>query len=108
MFVTRWKETAWKQLRCSARNSKLTMRVFRLYILNRSFVLDVSSRILTISGTRYNYCLVVDDVCLESLEKMHGGVVKLLRKDFLPLSQDEAREIGFIDDNRDSGIPAAF
>lgn len=32
------------------------------------------------SGTRYNYCLQVDDICLESLEHMASPVVKLVRK----------------------------
>lgn len=32
------------------------------------------------SGTLYNYCLQVDDICLKSLEHMASSVVKLVRK----------------------------
>ncbi|KAH6634679.1 hypothetical protein B0J18DRAFT_416893 [Chaetomium sp. MPI-SDFR-AT-0129] len=45
------------------------------------------------AGTRYNFCLVVDDICLESLEHMSDPVVKLVRKDWAPyepeLGEDE-------------------
>lgn len=33
-------------------------------------------------GTRYNFCLFVDDICLESVEHMDIPVVKLLAKHF--------------------------
>ncbi|EFR02317.1 hypothetical protein MGYG_05314 [Nannizzia gypsea CBS 118893] len=35
-----------------------------------------------IMGTRYNFCLFVDDICLESLEYMTFPVVKVLAKNF--------------------------
>lgn len=34
------------------------------------------------AGARYNYCLLVDEVCLESLDRMASPVVKLVRKHF--------------------------
>lgn len=34
------------------------------------------------AGTRYNYCLLVDEVCLESLDRIASPVVKLVKKDF--------------------------
>lgn len=43
------------------------------------------------AGTRYNYCLLVDEVCLESLDRMASPVVKLVRKDF---ADDEGRDGG--------------
>lgn len=33
-------------------------------------------------GPRYNFCLLVDEVCLESLDRMASPVVKLVEKDF--------------------------
>lgn len=33
-------------------------------------------------GTRYNYCLFVDDICLESVEHMRYPVVKILERQF--------------------------
>ncbi|EGE79970.1 hypothetical protein BDDG_02911 [Blastomyces dermatitidis ATCC 18188] len=33
-------------------------------------------------GARYNFCLFVDDICLESLNHMGLPVVKILRRDF--------------------------
>ncbi|KAG8165483.1 hypothetical protein KVR01_004035 [Diaporthe batatas] len=40
-------------------------------------------------GTRWNFCLVVDDVCLESLDEMSLPVVKILWKQWGPLGPDE-------------------
>lgn len=34
------------------------------------------------AGTGYNYCLLVDEVCLESLDRIASPVVKLVKKDF--------------------------
>ncbi|KAL1852843.1 hypothetical protein Daus18300_012006 [Diaporthe australafricana] len=34
------------------------------------------------AGTRYNYCLLIDGVCLESLDRMASPVVKLVKKNF--------------------------
>lgn len=31
-------------------------------------------------GTRYTHCLFVDDICLESLDRMIFPVVKIIRK----------------------------
>ncbi|KAI8960234.1 hypothetical protein F5Y11DRAFT_330589 [Daldinia sp. FL1419] len=68
---------------------------------------DSNSHHLT--STRYNYCLMVDDLCLESFDKMAGApFVKLLRKDFLPSSQDEARRIGLLDDSNSLNFPPGF
>jgi valyl-tRNA synthetase len=53
------------------------------------------------AGTRYNFCLLVDDICLESLEKMSGPVVKLVRKD---LALDEP-ELGVGEDGDDGDDP---
>ncbi|EFQ97702.1 hypothetical protein MGYG_00741 [Nannizzia gypsea CBS 118893] len=33
-------------------------------------------------GTRYNFCLFADDICLESIEHMKAPVIKLLARDF--------------------------
>lgn len=33
-------------------------------------------------GTRYNFCLFIDDICLESMEHMSNPVVKMLAKNF--------------------------
>ncbi|EFR02318.1 hypothetical protein MGYG_05315 [Nannizzia gypsea CBS 118893] len=33
-------------------------------------------------GTRYNFCLFVDDICLESLDHMRWPVIKVLAKNF--------------------------
>ncbi|KAL7621056.1 hypothetical protein AAE478_008368 [Parahypoxylon ruwenzoriense] len=61
------------------------------------------------SGARYNYCLVVDDLCLESLDKMPTGpVIKLLRKDFSPLSQDEGERTARIGEEEELGFPGTF
>lgn len=35
------------------------------------------------AGTRYNYCLLVDEVCLESLDRIASPVVKLVKKGFI-------------------------
>ena len=40
------------------------------------------------AGTRYNFCLLVDDICLESLEKMCNPVVKLVTKYWTAGEQD--------------------
>lgn len=40
-------------------------------------------------GTRWNFCLVVDDVCLESLDEMSLPVVKILWKQWGPLKPEE-------------------
>ncbi|KAH3911877.1 hypothetical protein HBH56_129790 [Parastagonospora nodorum] len=48
---------------------------------------------LSYAGPRYNFCFLVDDICLESLEKMALPVVKLVSRDWAPESeQDEAEE----------------
>lgn len=44
-------------------------------------------------GTRYNYCLFVDDICLESLEHMMEPVLKLLERQWGHL---EPAERGYI------------
>ena len=41
------------------------------------------------AGLRYNYCIVVDDICLESVERMFRPVVKLVNKDWTPYHPDE-------------------
>ncbi|KAL2004628.1 hypothetical protein VTN00DRAFT_3364 [Thermoascus crustaceus] len=40
-------------------------------------------------GARYNFCLFVDNICLESLEKMRRPVVKLLWKQWGPREPNE-------------------
>lgn len=46
-----------------------------------------------VAGPRYNYCFLVDDVCLESLQKMASPVVKLINSHWTPDSeQDEPEE----------------
>jgi hypothetical protein len=40
------------------------------------------------AGTRYNFCLLVDDICLESLDKMCNPVVKLVTKYWTAGEQD--------------------
>ncbi|KAI1483479.1 hypothetical protein F4774DRAFT_367708 [Daldinia eschscholtzii] len=62
------------------------------------------------SGARYNFCLVVDDLCLESLDKgAIAPVIKILQKDFSPWTEEEAREMGFIGEvDGDSELPAGF
>jgi hypothetical protein len=48
---------------------------------------------LSHAGSRYNFCWLIDDICLESLEKMTSPVVKLVSRDWAPDSeQDEAEE----------------
>jgi hypothetical protein len=42
---------------------------------------------LSHAGTRYNFCWMVDDICLESLEKMSSPVVKLVNRDWAPDSE---------------------
>ncbi|KAH7317109.1 hypothetical protein B0I35DRAFT_479884 [Stachybotrys elegans] len=44
------------------------------------------------AGPRYNFCFLVDDICLESLEKMDNPVVKLVSRDWTPDSQDDEPE----------------
>lgn len=46
------------------------------------------------AGTRYNFCLLVDDVCLESLAKMSSPVVKLVKKHWVPDEQDLGEKEG--------------
>ncbi|KAK2590533.1 hypothetical protein QQS21_011783 [Conoideocrella luteorostrata] len=51
------------------------------------------------SGARYNFFLVVDDICLESLDQACGGVVKFVQvghgdEDVESLSADEIEEMG--------------
>ncbi|KAK1763087.1 hypothetical protein QBC33DRAFT_550320 [Phialemonium atrogriseum] len=46
------------------------------------------------AGTRYNFCLLVDNVCLESLAKMPSPVVKLVEKRWVPDVQDLGKEEG--------------
>ncbi|KAK3295593.1 uncharacterized protein B0H64DRAFT_395717 [Chaetomium fimeti] len=41
------------------------------------------------AGLRYNYCLVVDDLCLESVERMRSPVLKLVDKGWKPYDPDE-------------------
>ncbi|KAG4222080.1 hypothetical protein PC116_g29445 [Phytophthora cactorum] len=61
------------------------------------------------SGARYNFCLVVDDLSLESLERRAiAPVIKILQKDFSPWTEEEAKEMGFIGEDGDSGLPAGF
>jgi hypothetical protein len=51
------------------------------------------NRHLSHAGSRYNFCWIVDDICLESLGKMTLPVVKLVKRDWAPESeQDEAEE----------------
>jgi hypothetical protein len=48
---------------------------------------------LSQAGARYNFCFLIDDICLESLEKMDNPVVKLVNRNWTPESeQDEAEE----------------
>ncbi|KNG44684.1 hypothetical protein DDE82_008795 [Stemphylium lycopersici] len=48
---------------------------------------------LSYAGTRYNFCWMVDDICLESLEKMTLPVVKLVEGGWAPENeQDEEAE----------------
>jgi hypothetical protein len=45
------------------------------------------------AGPRYNFCILIDDICLESLEKMSPPVVKLVHREWTPESeQDEDEE----------------
>ncbi|KAK6956142.1 hypothetical protein Daesc_001414 [Daldinia eschscholtzii] len=61
------------------------------------------------SGARYNFCLVVDDLSLESLDKrVIAPVIKILQKDFSPWTEEEAKEMGFIGEDGDSVLPAGF
>jgi hypothetical protein len=41
------------------------------------------------AGLRYNYCMVVDDICLESVERMYKPVVKLVDKCWEPYHPDD-------------------
>ena len=52
-----------------------------------------------LAGTRYNFCLMVDEVCLESLDSIASPVVKLVKKDF-------ASEEDNHDDSSTSGVIA--
>jgi hypothetical protein len=48
---------------------------------------------LFLAGSRYNFCFLVDDICLESLEKMATPVIKLVNGNWAPDSeQDDAEE----------------
>jgi hypothetical protein len=48
---------------------------------------------LFLAGSRYNFCFLVDAICLESLEKMVTPVIKLVNGNWAPDSeQDEAEE----------------
>jgi hypothetical protein len=52
-----------------------------------------STNYLFRAGSRYNFCFLVDDICLESLEKMNIPVIKLVSGHRTPESeQDEAEE----------------
>jgi hypothetical protein len=45
------------------------------------------------AGSRYNFCLLVDDICLESIKMMSSPVLKLNKRDWAPDSEeDEAEE----------------
>lgn len=45
-------------------------------------------RVGSSASTRYNFCLLVDNICLESLEKMRNPVVKLVTKCWTAGEQD--------------------
>lgn len=44
------------------------------------------------AGPRYNFCLLVDDVCLESLDKMSCSVAKIIERCWVPDEQDLEHE----------------
>lgn len=39
-------------------------------------------------GARYNFCLLIDDICLESLDKMFSPVMKLVTRNWAAGEQD--------------------
>jgi hypothetical protein len=51
-----------------------------------------STNYLEQAGPRYNFCFLVDDICLESLERMANPVVKIVSRDWTPDSQDDEPE----------------
>jgi hypothetical protein len=59
------------------------------------------------AGLRYNFCLLVDDLCLESLDKMPGRpVVKLVSKHWAPYAEDELDQLQCdLDDGPEEDIP---
>jgi hypothetical protein len=47
---------------------------------------------LSTAGSRFNYCFLVDDICLESLEKMSSPVIKLVNRYWAPDSEPDELE----------------
>ena len=45
-----------------------------------------------VAGPRYNFCLLVDDICLGSLKQMDTSVLKLVRRDWEPYSEQDENE----------------
>ena len=60
------------------------------------------------AGLRYNFCLLADDLCLESLDKMPGRpVVKLVSKHWAPYAEDELDQLQCdLDDGPEEDIPS--
>ncbi|KAI9146930.1 hypothetical protein HJFPF1_12959 [Paramyrothecium foliicola] len=48
-----------------------------------------STNYLEQAGPRYNFCFLVDEICLESLEKMANPVVKLVSREWAPDPQED-------------------
>ncbi|KAK2803671.1 hypothetical protein FQN50_006887 [Emmonsiellopsis sp. PD_5] len=44
------------------------------------------------SATRYNFCVFVDDICLESQEHMTEPVIKILKRDWEPTTPEPVEE----------------
>ncbi|KAI2463083.1 hypothetical protein F4781DRAFT_437789 [Annulohypoxylon bovei var. microspora] len=62
------------------------------------------------AGARHNFFLVVDELCLESLGDMSTGpVVKLVRAEFSPLSQDDKGMSVYLDEEeKELDYPVGF
>ncbi len=65
----------------------------------------IDDEVVSCAGTRYNFCLLVDDICLESLDKMWSPVVKLVRRSWVPYGEEELDDLRGEEEEDDEDNP---